>query len=228
VVRPGPHNLQESFPGLPEDGLTATFDRAAALAHEDREFLTWEHPMVRGALELLTGSDLGSSALTLLRDKRFKPATLLLEAVYIAECPAPPALGVTRFLPPTALRLVIDAQGRDLAQLLPHAKLWGDCLTRNRKLVAAIVRSQADRLGIMLGHAETLARGSALRLQAEAQARMRALLGEELDRLRALAAVNPNVRREELAHLEGLADLIARHLERTSLRLDALRLIVTG
>jgi ATP-dependent helicase HepA len=228
VVRPGPHMLQESFPGLPEDGLTATFDRAAALAHEDREFLTWEHPMVRGALELLTGSDLGSSALTLLRDKRFKPATLLLEAVYIAECPAPPALGVTRFLPPTALRLVIDAQGRDLAQLLPHAKLRGDCLTRNRKLVTAIVRSQAERLGIMLGHAETLARDSALRLQAEAQARMRALLGEELDRLRALAAVNPNVRREELTHLEGLADLTARHLERTSLRLDALRLIVTG
>ena len=60
------------------------------------------------------------------------------------------------------------------------------------------------------------------------RARMRALLGEELDRLRALAAVNPTVRREELAHLEGLADLIARHLERTSLRLDALRLIVTG
>ncbi len=228
VVRPGPHMLHEGFPGLPEDGLTITFDRAAALDHEDREFLTWEHPMVRGAMELVTHSDLGSSALTLLRDKRFKPATLLLEAIYIAECPAPPALGVARFLPPTALRLVIDAQGRDLADTLPHAKLRGDCLTRNRKLVTAIVRSQAERLGVMLGQAETLARDAALRLQGEAQARMRAMLGEELDRLRALAAVNPNVRREELAYLEGLGDLIARHLERTSLRLDAVRLIVAG
>ena len=228
VVRPGPHMLQESFPGLPEDGLTATFDRAAALAHEDREFLTWEHPMVRGALELLTGSDLGSSALTLLRDKRFKPATLLLEAVYIAECPAPPALGVTRFLPPTALRLVIDAQGRDLAKLLPHGKLRGDCLTRNRKLVAAIVRSQAERLGAMLKQAEVFAQKSADGLRQEAVGRMHAMLGEELDRLRALAAVNPNVRKEELAYLEGLGDLCARHLERTSLRLDALRLIVTA
>jgi ATP-dependent helicase HepA len=228
VVRPGPHMLHEGFPGLPEDGLTATFDRAAALAHEDREFLTWEHPMVRGAMELVTHSDLGSSALTLLRDRRFKPATLLLEAVYIAECPAPPALGIARFLPPTALRLVIDAQGRDLADTLPHAKLRGDCLTRNRKLVSAIVKSQAERLGIMLGHAETLARDAAIRLQGDAKTRMRALLGEELDRLRALAAVNPNVRREELAYLDGLGDLIARHLERASLRLDALRLIVTG
>ena len=121
VVRPGPHMLHEGFPGLPEDGLTITFDRAAALAHEDREFLTWEHPMVRGAMELVTHSDLGSSALTLLRDTRFKPATLLLEAIYIAECPAPPALGIARFLPPTALRLVIDGQGRDLADTLPHA-----------------------------------------------------------------------------------------------------------
>ena len=133
--------------------------------------------MVRGAMELVIHSDLGSSALTLLRDKRFKPATLLLEAIYIAECPAPPALGVARFLPPTALRLVIDGQGQDLSDTLPHAKLRGDCLTRNRKLVGAIVRSQAERLGLMLGHAETLARDAALRLQGEAQARMRAMLG---------------------------------------------------
>ncbi len=161
VVRPGPHMLQEHFPELPEDGMTATFDRAAALAHEDRAFLTWEHPMVRGAMDLLTGSDLGASAITLVRDPRFKPATVLLEAVYIAECPAPPALEVGRFLPPTALRLVLDGAGRDLSALLPHEALRGECLTRNRKLATAVIRSQAARLTAMLERGEALAQAAA-------------------------------------------------------------------
>jgi ATP-dependent helicase HepA len=228
VVRPGPHMLHETFPELPEDGVKVTFDRAAALAHEDRAFLTWEHPMVRGAMEILTGSDLGASAITLVRDPRFKPATVLLEAIYIAECPAPPALEVGRFLPPTALRLVIDAAGRDLSAVLPHQALRGDCLTRNRKIATAVIRSQAARLTAMLERGEALAQAAAARLQAEALARMQALLGEELDRLRALAAVNPLVRSQEIAYLEERRGQLARHLAHTQARVDALRVIVTA
>ncbi len=228
VVRPGAHRLQEHFPELPEDGMTATFDRAAALAHEDRAFLTWEHPMVRGAMDLITGSDLGASAITLVHDPRFKPATVLLEAVYIAECPAPPALEVGRFLPPTALRLVLDGAGRDLSALLPHEALRGECLTRNRKLATAVIRSQAARLAVMLERGEALAQTAAARLRDDALARMQDLLGEEMGRLRALAAINPLVRAEEIAHLEDRREQLTRHLAYTHPRLDALRVIVTG
>ncbi len=228
VVRPGAHMLQERFPELPDDGVTVTFDRAAALAHEDRAFLTWEHPMVRGAMEMLAGSDLGASAVTLVRDERFKPATILLEAVYIAECPAPPALEVGRFLPPTALRLVIDGAGRDQSSDLSHEALRGVCLTRNRKLATAVVRSQAARLTTMIERGEDLAQAAAAKLRDDALGRMQDLLGEELDRLRGLAAVNPLVRAEEIAYLEGRRDQLVRHLALTQPRLDALRVIVTG
>jgi ATP-dependent helicase HepA len=57
---------------------------------------------------------------------------------------------------------------------------------------------------------------------------MQALLGEELDRLRALAAVNPLVRAEEIAYLEARREQLTRHLAHTHPRLDALRVIVTG
>ena len=164
----------------------------------------------------------------LVRDPRFKPATVLLEAVYIAECPAPPALEVGRFLPPTALRLVLDGTGRDLSAALPHEALRGDCLTRNRKLATAVIRSQAARLKDMLERGEALAQAAAARLRDDAQARMQALLGEELDRLRALAAINPLVRAEEIAHLEARREHLTRHLAHTHPRLDALRVIVTG
>ncbi|EXJ13940.1 RNA polymerase-associated protein RapA [Imhoffiella purpurea] len=227
VLRPGPQMLQESFPRLPEDGLTATFDRSSALAHEDREFLTWEHPMAREAMELLTASDLGTSSVTLLRTGRFKRATLLLEMLYVAECPAPPELQVGRFLPPTLLRLLLDVEGRDLAGEIGHEELRGDCLTRNYKLARSVIKSQVPRLAVMLERGESLAREAVGRLESEALARMRTLLGGELERLSALAKVNPNVRADEIERLSARRDRLETYLTKTHLRLDGVRVIVT-
>ena len=44
VLQPGDHMHEHSFPGLSEDGLTATYDRSKALVREDMQFHTWEHP----------------------------------------------------------------------------------------------------------------------------------------------------------------------------------------
>src|SRR5581483_4256570 len=51
--------LADSFPGLPASGFTVTCDRERALAREDLQFLTWDHPLVNGALDLLLGSERG-------------------------------------------------------------------------------------------------------------------------------------------------------------------------
>ena len=52
--------LVDAFPGLSSEGLTITCDRQRALAREDLQFLTWDHPLVTGALDLLLGSEQGS------------------------------------------------------------------------------------------------------------------------------------------------------------------------
>lgn len=227
VVRPGPQMLHESFPRLPEDGLTATFDRAQALAHEDREFLTWEHPMTREAMELLTASELGSAALILIRDDaRFTRATLLLEILYVAECPAPPELQVEHFLPPTLVRLLLDAEGRDRAEEIAHESLRGDCLGHNAKLARALIASQASRLAELLERGEGLAHGALESLEQEARTRMHQALGDELERLSALAKVNPTVRPDEIARLRHRRERLDALLSRTALRLDALRLVI--
>ncbi|MTW21661.1 RNA polymerase-associated protein RapA [Allochromatium palmeri] len=227
VVRPGPQMLQETFPRLPEDGLTVTFDRAQALAHEDREFLTWEHPMTREAMELLTASELGSAALILIQnDARFARATLLLEILYVAECPAPPELQMGHFLPPTPVRLLLDAEGRDRAGEIAHASLRGDCLSHNAKLARALIESQAVRLAGMLEQGEALAHEALGRLEQDARARMDQVLGNELERLLTLAKVNPTVRPDEIARLKYRRERLEALFGKTHLRLDALRLII--
>ena len=228
ILKPGAHRLHEHFPELPEDGLTVTFDRSLALAREDREFLTWEHPMTRGAMAMILDSDLGSCALTILRDPELPTGSLLLEMIHVAQCPAPPALEIGRFLPPTALRLVLDVAGRDRAAAFPSERLRGQCLTRNRKLAQAIIQAKAATLEAMLDQGERLAAAAAADLEDRARARMTREMTAEIERLRALARVNPNVRPAEIAALEKRRDRLAQHLSRVRLHLDALRLVVAA
>ena len=225
VLRPGKHMLQERFPGLPDDGLTVTFDRAHALAHEERAFLTWEHPLVHAAMDLITGSDLGSSVVNLTRDPRFGTGALLLDAVHIAECPAPPALRAGRFLPPTALRLLIDERGQDRSTDVDPAALTGKDLSSNRKLARTLVEAKADAITTMLGAIEPLVEQAAERLRQQAIERMTAQLDEELERLIALARINPAIRPEEIDALRDERERLAEALGHIRLRLDALRLI---
>ena len=227
ILHPGHHMLQEHFPELPEDGTTVTFDRDNALAHEDREFLTWEHPMVRGAMDLLTGTDQGSTAVTVLEGSRFKPGILLLEAIYVAQCPAPTELEVNHFLPPTAVRLLLDIKGQDYAETLGHELFQGECLGRNRKLAAAVIRSQSERLRVMFEKGKAHAQKAAEKLQTAARKDMATLLQAELERMRALAEVNASVRADELDYLEAKRELLDRYLSQTHMRLDAARVIVT-
>ncbi|NNF97573.1 MAG: RNA polymerase-associated protein RapA, partial [Halobacteria archaeon] len=46
IIRPGDHMQVHHFPELKDEGVTVTFDRETALVHEDRMFISWEHPMV--------------------------------------------------------------------------------------------------------------------------------------------------------------------------------------
>ena len=94
----------DSFPGLPAEGVTVTCDRRRALVREDVQFLTWDHPLVTGALDLLLGSEKGNCS--------FVEGDGGLEAVYVLECVAPPHLHIDRFLPPTPIRVSTEEEAR--------------------------------------------------------------------------------------------------------------------
>ena len=105
--------LADSFPGLPSGGFTITFDRQRALVREDMQFMTWDHPLVTGAFDLLLGSEKGNCS----ADPGAVPG---LEALYLLECVAPLQLHVDRFLPPTPIRVKLD--GEDIESLLERAR----------------------------------------------------------------------------------------------------------
>ena len=182
--------------------------------------------MVRGSMEMLTSGELGSAAVTVCSHPDFRTGTALLEVLYVTECPAPPGLEVQRYLPPTCLRYLLDAQGEDLAARLPHGSLKGLCLSQNRRLADTVIKSQSERLKPLLGVAEQLAQRDGAVIADEALLEMQRELDEERQRLEALAKVNPNVRDAEIDQLNLRRGLLAQQLGQTRVRLDAVRIVV--
>ncbi|MBS1213031.1 MAG: ATP-dependent helicase HepA, partial [Proteobacteria bacterium] len=78
ILLPGDHMRVSHCPELPEDGTTVTLERSKGLAREDMLFLTWEHPMLRGTMDLILNSEHGNAAFAVVRHADLDPGQLLL------------------------------------------------------------------------------------------------------------------------------------------------------
>ena len=227
ILRPSEHMLTGHFPGVQEDGTTVTFDRDKALAREDMEFATWEHPMILEAMEMVHTMELGNAAIGTIKLKGVAPGTMLLEALYTVNCIAPRTLQVERFLPLSPMRLLVDARGKDLAALLPQDRLNEMVQSVKKATALAIIKQVYQEVEAKMSLATAAAEQQLASIAAEAEHTMRLELGEELDRLRALRRVNPSIREEEISFLQHRIDECAVHIQHASLQLQALRLIIT-
>ena len=217
--------LLDTFPGLPMEGLTVTCDRARAITREDIQFLTWDHPLVTGAIDLILGAEGGNSSFAWWPDTRV--TALYLEAVYLVECVAPPSLHVDRFLSPTPLRIVLDHRGRDASRDVPE-DLSGEMLQRADPLALAQPAIREDLLPLLLRKSLEAANARVSGLVEAARREMSAELDHEILRLRDLRKVNRSVRPEEIELLVEHKAALDQHLKDARVRLDAIRLIQRG
>lgn len=224
ILRPGDHQLLEGFPGLDAEGMTVSFDRDYALAREDVEFLSWEHPMAQGLLELFATQEYGNANVALIRNKGIKPGTLLLELFCRLETVAPRGLNVESALPALSVRVLLDQQGRDLSAKVSHEVLLKQVQPLERALARQIVKQQQNVLEQMLGRALSVAEAALPAQRTHAQANWQSRNQQEISRMQALAAVNPAVRPAEIRLLEqraqdGMAALAALRLSAHAVRL---------
>lgn len=218
-----PDNLiTDALPSLPAEGLTLTFDRERALSRDHESFLTWDHPLVTGALDVLLGSHTGNAGFAFW--KASGAEGLVLQTTFVAECIAPPALHASRFMPALPIRIAVDHQGRDLTSdaAFSRAKLTPGDPTRT-------VQNDAVRhklLPTMLSKAEQLAEAQLQQLKQRGLASMCKHLDDEVARLEDLQARNPHIRPEEIAALRDQRTALAAAIGSTVLRLDAVRLVL--
>ena len=228
TLHPTDHMLITHFPDLPDEGATITFDRHHALAHENMYFMTWEHPMVQNLIDLLVSHEHGNTALSIVKLANMKQGSILLEAVFVLECSAPQNLQINRHLPPSVIRIVMDAAGNDLSQQFSFESLQGTPIQLNKQITSQLIRNHQERLMSMFSQAENIAAAhSAEQTQLKIN-EMKANFDGEIQRLSALQKDNPNIRPDEIDTLCQQKQNLQNCMRKAYARLDSSRLIIAG
>lgn len=228
VLHPGNHMLTPHFPELPADGVTVTFDRETALIHEDRLFMSWEHPMVTGAMDMVFEGEHGNVALSIIKNKSFKTGTVLLELLFVVQCIAPSHLQIDRFMPAHLIRLVMDKDNIDYSDKITFDQCKSLVPSIDAHTCQQIVAGHRENLRQIITHAESQLSQNIPVLITEAEKQIEEQLGEQISRLRSLQKTNPNVRDDEIQQLNDEKDQLCEYIQYPQLRLDALRLIIAG
>jgi ATP-dependent helicase HepA len=211
------------FPSIPREGIHITFNRKRALSREDVSFISWDHPMTTGALDMVLSSTFGNSSFGLIRGTG-SPA-LLLELVFVLETAGKHNASVDRFLPNTPLRIVVDHSGKEvtdsysvdmLNKNLSPSKI--DALLENDALVDTMLPnmiSSATKIAEELGAKEII----------NGTQRMKSTLDHEINRLNILQKMNNHIRPDEIHIATEERSTLSTIIKNARIRLDALLLI---
>lgn len=226
IIHPGEHMLTHDFPGLSDEGCTLTYHRLKALVREEIEFLSWEHPMVVESMEQTVSSELGNAALATMSVKGVPAGTLFLEAVFVINSMAPKSLQLDRFLPLTPIRVVVDANGRDLSEVLVHEKLNELCSGLKRKMAHAVVKEIRGEMETLLEKAQALVAPNVPDILSAASDKLCEHLDEEIQRMVSLQVKNALIRDEEIEILRQRKQQGLSYIAKSGLDVQAMRLVI--
>ena len=228
IIRPSDHLRVSHFPELPEDGMTITAKRACALAREEVQFLTWEHPLVTAAMDMVLSSETGNATISVIKHPDLRGGQFLLECLFIVECSAPAELQIGRFLPHTPVRILIDQTQKDLTDSIAHVDLVETGQTFDKQQIVAFLNKQRLPITKLLSAAEQIADSRKQVLIEEATKAMLDSLAAEVKRLARLQKVNPSIRSEEIEQLKDMTLLAHENIQAAAVRLDAVRFVITS
>jgi len=190
--------------------------------------MSWEHPMVNGAMDMVFEGEHGNVSFSIIKNRNFKTGTVLLEMLFVVQCIAPAHLQIDRFMPAQLIRLIMDKDNTDYSDKISFEQCKSLIPNFDAHTCQQIVAGHRDNLRKIITHAETQLSQNIPVLIDIADKQIEEQLGEQISRLHVLQKTNPNVRDDEIKQLNDEKIQLQEYIQHPQLRLDALRLIVAG
>ena len=225
LIKPG-ESLKTHFPGLIEDGMSITFDRETALANETLHFLSWEHPMVVEAMDMIASEEKGNASLISLKNTGLKPSTILVECLFSLHAPADAALQLSRYLPKDSIRLVADEKLIDRTKVLTAQLIHLNHSSVPLNVALQVIKMKQIEIKKVLTAIENKANKLLPEQIKQAQELATQELDSEIARLETLSQVNDNVRSEEIEHLKQQKQQTLEALAQAKTQMNAIRILV--
>ncbi len=226
IIRPSDHMHTAHFPLLPADGKTITFDRNTALKHEDVDYVTWEHPMVTAVIEMITGNELGNTAVSLIKHKAIKSGSMLVECLFVIDYAAPKYYKMGQYFPKKQIHIVIDNNAKDISALFTNQDIYLSHEPVSKAAANQLVISMSTLINVLLEKSTALANAQLISILNTSHKNVNTKMDFEVDRLTTLKKLNPNIREDEVEHLHETKNKMRDYINNVTLRLDATRIII--
>ena len=225
IITPAEHMVGQ-FPGLNDDGMTVTFDRNIALSHDDMHFLSWDHPMVLNGIDMLLTHEMGNTSVCSIKSSDFPAGQLLIQTVHILniEIPAEHQHDISsEQLQALPILSTFTEKTEDISLQFRQTKFK----SVNKAIAKQIIQLKEDDIKNNLTSINNDINEHASEYLHSHYSTNLLILENEIDRLTALKAVNPQVRDEEINFFKAQLKAFKLALSNPVNRLDSIRLIIT-
>lgn len=223
-IKPGDNMYVPHFPGLDSDGKRITYDRNTARRREDVEFLTWDHPMVVGVMELILSNTFGNMIVTTRKSKG--AAKSFVECFFRMSPICEKKYDGHYYFPTTIIRSLLDSSGENFSEKWQKNDLDEkimDAPVEVRKKAQTLPRAAIQKI---LKASHDYAFLQSIKLKETFIQQMKVELTKEKERLLHLKEINPSVKMEEIHFLDEQMEHLEKAFKDADVTLDSFRLVL--
>ena len=226
---PSEHMLVPMIPGIAAEGCEITFERNTAIAREDVQFITWDHPLMQGLSELISTSELGVSTVALWPNKALKPGMLFFEAIFTLTLTDPLAKAANRYLSTSLLRVVVTkGNPNNLHSALPQQTLSTVIENARKPIRQAVVKDYQQDIRLLAEQAQQIAQTEIQDIIDHSLKDLAQRSHVEQTRLQQLQQRNPHITLAEVERQkQHYIDVATAIRENVKPDISAVRLLVT-
>ena len=224
-ISPSENMYLPAYPSLPSEGFSYTLDRSFALVRDDLKFMSWEHPLVQGTMDLFTNSEIGNMTVSTHNEELGE--NIFFEFIFKLECISGQKSDVARFLPITPIRILFDGSGSDVTKNYAKSKIdqmLTNITTHEDKAKISSIPKEA--FTELLKKANLLAIKRSEKYITMAKEALEHSSNIEILRLKDLMKVNPMITEEHISGWENQKTDNLDKIKDADLSIDAIRVII--
>lgn len=146
IISPS-ENCPYSFTNsMRDEKATITYSREQAAMREDLEFLSWDHPWIRGLIDDVEAAGSGFTACALMSDNKFRNGQVLVESFFITQAEGPGRLELSRFFKPQIKHYVIGEDLKNLTQAVDMPDLRDNAQSIGKDMTKEIISMKLPQI----------------------------------------------------------------------------------
>lgn len=215
-------SMVSHLPGLQDEGMTITYERDTATHLEHVHFISWDHPLVHNAIDMLLADVHGKSSMAFTANKALPAGYYWFECLYVLAAKGDKRLQLNQYFPDTPISFSVSAKAQEEETFFPLLDKVP------RKIGSQLINALSTQFQKTLVIAEKIGSEKAQLVKQEKVSQIEQKLSADITRLKALQKVNPSVREDEIELLTKQREGLLNAANNAQLRLEAVRVVVNN